>query len=167
LKDNREQFLAALGKYLEELYGPCDDHIECESPIEAILYQALGIVNRLSYPRLVLSVHTQHKIGNFRVDFLINAREEHEFRNEKKSFAASVIVECDGHDFHEKTKEQALRDKSRDRALQQFGHKVFHFTGSEIWNDPFTCAIEILEFLSLEAEFQAIDYWKQMSGDKS
>ena len=49
-----------------------------------------------------------------------------------------IAVECDGHEFHEKTKQQAARDKARDRD---------RFTGSEIWKDPGACADEVLVHL--------------------
>lgn len=48
-------------------------------------------------------------------------------------------VELDGHDFHERTKEQAARDRSRDRAMQNDGWQVIRFTGSELWKDPVAC----------------------------
>jgi uncharacterized protein DUF559 len=54
-----------------------------------------------------------------------------------------VVVECDGHDFHEKTKEQAARDKSRDRDMLAQGYRVLRFTGSEIHNRAEKCAMEI------------------------
>lgn len=60
---------------------------------------------------------------------------------------AKLIVECDGHDFHERTKEQAARDRSRDRLAQYHGLPVFRFTGSELWNDPVECATEVLSFM--------------------
>ena len=44
----------------------------------------------------------------------------------------SIVVELDGHDFHEKTKEQAQKDKDRDRSLTRAGYKIMRFTGSEI-----------------------------------
>ena len=43
-----------------------------------------------------------------------------------------VAIECDGHDFHEKTKEQAQKDKEKDRILQANGWLIARFTGSEI-----------------------------------
>lgn len=46
-----------------------------------------------------------------------------------------VFVELDGHDFHERTKEQARRDKSKDRLLQANGWIVFRYTGSEMYED--------------------------------
>ena len=48
----------------------------------------------------------------------------------------SIVIELDGHDFHEKTKEQAQKDKERDRILQHGGYQVLRYTGSEVWNDP-------------------------------
>jgi len=47
-----------------------------------------------------------------------------------------VALEFDGHEFHERTKEQARRDKARDRGLQILGWRVLRFTGSEVWRDP-------------------------------
>jgi Protein of unknown function (DUF559) len=57
----------------------------------------------------------------------------------------AVIIECDGHAFHEKTPNQAQRDKERDRNLQKLGYKVFHYTGREIWQDVFKCAHEAVK----------------------
>lgn len=51
-------------------------------------------------------------------------------------------IECDGHDFHEKTKEQAKRDKQRERAIIGAGYTVIRFTGSEIHEDPYKCVQE-------------------------
>lgn len=57
-------------------------------------------------------------------------------------------VECDGHPFHEKTKEQAERDRARDRFLMQQRFKVVRFTGSEIYRKPEECAEQIEMFLA-------------------
>ena len=53
-------------------------------------------------------------------------------------------IELDGHDFHERTKEQAKRDKERDRAFQRAGWTVVSFSGSEVWADPFRCVREVV-----------------------
>lgn len=58
-----------------------------------------------------------------------------------------AVVECDGHEYHEKTREQAVRDKSRDRLLTKKGFRVFRLTGSEIWRVPIECAYEIADAL--------------------
>lgn len=81
----------------------------------------------------------QAKIGNYRVDFL--------FVNIGKQGRRLVVVECDGHDFHERTKEQAGRDKARDRYLVSRGIIVLRFTGSEIYRDPWVCWTETFNVL--------------------
>lgn len=97
-------------------------------------------------------VQTQAQIGAYRVDFLIYAYDfnaddlddkgEYNYRDDRWK---RIVIECDGHDFHERTKEQAARDKARDRALVQAKCTVLRFTGSELWRDPIGCAIQVIE----------------------
>lgn len=54
-----------------------------------------------------------------------------------------VGVELDGHDFHERTKEQASRDKRRDRILAAGGWTMLRFTGSDVYRDPAAVLSEI------------------------
>lgn len=61
----------------------------------------------------------------------------------RKEIFNRIVVECNGHEQHEKTKEQARRDKQRDRILQLAGFKVLRYTGTEIHADPLECAREI------------------------
>ncbi len=58
-----------------------------------------------------------------------------------------MVIECDGHDFHERTKVQAKRDRERDRLLQSFGFLVYRCTGQEIWEDVFACATQAIDSL--------------------
>lgn len=60
--------------------------------------------------------------------------------------ASAVAVELDGHEFHERTKEQAERDKRRDRDLQALGWRVARFTGSQVLRDVLGVADEIVTF---------------------
>ena len=60
------------------------------------------------------------------------------------------IIECDGHDFHEKTKEQATYDKRRERFLMTTGRKVLRFSGTEIFNDSDKINEELVDFFELE-----------------
>lgn len=62
-----------------------------------------------------------------------------------------LLVECDGHDYHDRTKEQASRDRERDRRLTSGGYTVFRFTGSDIHNRPAATAGEILTELRRRA----------------
>lgn len=97
-----------------------------------------------------LIIYPQRKILKYRVDFQITAFIENYATRELEK--RSAIIECDGHDFHEKTKDQAKRDKKRDRQLQSEGHKVFRFTGSEIWTDVFACVEEVFNDLTRHPE---------------
>ncbi len=63
--------------------------------------------------------------------------------------ARSVAVECDGHDFHDRTKEQASADRARDRAIQSEGILVARFTGADIHADAMTCAQEAWQMAGL------------------
>lgn len=100
-----------------------------------------------------LILESQVKIGEYRVDFVISAwtasgrvyDRTHGFLSGEPRWR-KLVVECDGHDFHERTKEQAASDRSRDRALNALGYDVFRFTGSELWRDPWECAEQVYEW---------------------
>jgi very-short-patch-repair endonuclease len=81
----------------------------------------------------------QGSVGPYRVDFL--------FQLNGPKGQRYLAVECDGHDFHEKTKLQVQRDKSRDRGVKMHGLDVIRFTGSEIFCDPKKCADEVTAHL--------------------
>lgn len=75
------------------------------------------------------------KARNVVVDFLLADNDD----------AWALVIEIDGHEFHDRTKEQASRDKSRDRELLATGVHCIRFTGSEIWSDPDRCAEETIQ----------------------
>lgn len=135
------------------------DFVTSESPIEALLITAVHAEGKHGANCFYEGVHIygpmpkekiatldglsefalycvpQAQDGAFRIDFVFFVR-----CADKLHFLA---VECDGHDFHERTKDQAARDRSRDRALQERGYTVFRFTGREIYADPMKCAGQI------------------------
>lgn len=69
-----------------------------------------------------------------------------------------IAVELDGHDFHEKTKEQARKDKSRDRALVAAGWTVLRFTGSEVYAGPDLVLDEIVALANQRCGWGLSDY---------
>lgn len=78
----------------------------------------------------------QAPIGPYKVDFLIiNTRHDGKLTR--------LVVECDGHDFHEKTKEQVAHGKKRDRYMTKDGYKVLRFSGYEIHKMPAECCDDI------------------------
>jgi len=82
--------------------------------------------------RALQAIHAehQHEIDCYRLDFIL-----------MWNGTPVLAVECDGHEWHEKTKEQAARDKSRDRyVLCEHGLPTLRFTGSEIYAAAEGCA---------------------------
>lgn len=59
-----------------------------------------------------------------------------------------IFVEVDGHDFHEKTKEQVRHDNLRERHLLEYCDCVVRFSGSEVYDDPDECASEAFELMT-------------------
>lgn len=101
----------------------------CESPIERQLLQAL-----FSAKTPIDGIVPQHHVGPYRLDFAVMGEG-----------MRPIGIECDGHDFHEKTKEQAARDKRRDRYFVGKGWRILRFTGSEIYKSPQSCVREIIK----------------------
>lgn len=125
----------------------------CESEIELALGVALLVDVRLHgatitvgrrpemISRPVYFIEPQVEIGNYRVDFLVG------LNHLSSDMRQCIVVECDGHEWHERTKEQAARDKSRDRYLSAHVGRVIRFTGSEIFRDSVSCAHEVAKVL--------------------
>jgi len=65
-----------------------------------------------------------------------------------------LAIEIDGHDYHERTKDQATRGKRRARDLQLLGWTVLPYTGSDVWNDPFGCCEDVNRFIARHAAGQ-------------
>lgn len=149
----------------------------CESPIEQLMLVALMSVNAPSYfennwgffhrfrpvwegdhlgrlddvDKDFCCLYIQPTVLNYRADFAIHYRAEVGKQGHK------IIIECDGHDFHERTKDQARRDRSRDREMTVAGYKVFRYTGSEIYRDPLRCAQQVADYIEALAQE---DLWK-------
>lgn len=141
--------------------------LEVESPIEAMfligLFEEGAFDNALfrhAYTRKFFGymierteICAQFKVGNYRCDFAI-------WHNHRNGTMTRILIECDGHQFHDRTKEQAQRDKSRDRHLTAQGWRVLRFTGSEIYRDAEKCANEIAQIL----ENDSINDWRLANG---
>ena len=68
-------------------------------------------------------------------------------RSRKISVPIKLIVECDGHEFHEKTKDQVEKRNKRDYNLKMQGFDILHFSGSEIYKDPVGCARKCIDYI--------------------
>lgn len=126
----------------------------CESPIEKLFYIAFNMYRfsrgfNTDYERY-LDLEPQHEIvrdsgKKYRVDFYLT----HEFQIPEQK---GLIVECDGHEFHEKTKEQVKNNNERDYELKKMGYDVLHFNGRQIYLDPMKCAKEVYEYFETIAK---------------
>lgn len=117
-----------------------EPHKKCESPVEEIFDSAMQMLDRLkifSSVYLPARLNHQYVVDNYRLDFA------YEGEGEKGPYR--IAIEIDGHDFHERTKEQASHDKQRDRYLQSKNWRVLRFTGSDVYRNPFACAQEVLD----------------------
>lgn len=149
-----EQKIAALrAELLQIAAADFDDALSaCESPIEALFLSCLLVGHEfrktsgvlpgpICEQRCVLLPRTCWLTGPCEDEhLLVQAQVPIEGAVYRPDFAfftknVRLIVELDGHDFHERTKEQAARDKSRDRAFVLAGWMVLRFTGSEIYRD--------------------------------
>jgi hypothetical protein len=114
-----------------------------KSPIEKIFafafYTLLGEKGFPECELLIPEPQAEINIGSktYYADFLISVVPSKCIKCENP---LSLIIECDGHDFHEKTKEQVIYGNKRDRDLKSEGYDILHFSGSEIYRDPYEVA---------------------------
>ena len=73
-----------------------------------------------------------------------------------------IIIECDGHEFHDRTKEQASNDRRRDRNMLSAGYPVFRYTGHDIHQNLEDIHQEI--FLQLDTIAGNILRWYETTG---
>ncbi|MBI3838162.1 MAG: DUF559 domain-containing protein [Planctomycetia bacterium] len=131
-------------EYARDVYETLDRH-QITSPIEQIflLEWKLQRIEEKFSVELIPQATVGSRIGSFILDFLVRSKSD-----DRKN--VRVGIELDGHEFHEKTKEQATRDKRRDRAITNSGVTVLHFSGSEIVSQTSKCIREVIDFLKLD-----------------
>lgn len=124
------------------------DYSFCKSPIEKIFCFAFDIL-----------------CAERRINFTLQPQYEFKNRNGKKCFAdfgfvtdvdflemykpengLKLVIECDGHEYHS-SKTQIKRDNERDYDLKSSGYEVLHFSGSQIYENPWKCADQTVQFI--------------------
>lgn len=147
--------------FSQELYSNCIDN-NITSPIEQMFLIACHAMCASRYLEVNpgpsvdrngnlcrgygVFISTQYPVGKYKVDFLLSQNEIG-----PSEILTPVIVELDGHDFHDKDKRQRSYEKSRDRYLVKEGFRVLHFTGSDVVSDPFKVAFEALSMIGFDA----------------
>lgn len=104
----------------------------CESPLEkAFVIGSIAHSAKLSVPLMLRmdedKIALQKEIGPYRCDFVFYPKSSYDDRP-----IGPVVIEVDGHSYHEKSVEQATRDRQRDRFLADQGFKVLRFHRAEL-----------------------------------
>ena len=117
------------------------------SPIEQIFSFAYSLViwnhgfieyDWANYPESQKEIATEgHK---YRVDFCFHTPKA-------DGTSLDLVIECDGHEFHKATKEQVARDNERDFNLKKAGYEVIHFSGSQLYKEPYECAERVFDYI--------------------
>lgn len=97
-----------------------------ESPIEIMFGMALYDLLEDDW-----NLIPQFKFGKYRIDWAL------ELPHRK-----AIFVECDGSEFHTRP-DQVMKDRWRDVSIRRAGHKLFRFTGSEIYRNAEGCALKV------------------------
>lgn len=97
---------------------------------------ANGHAYRVDFRVLPADVLALHELGTYRLTF------------------PRLAVEVDGHEWHERTRQQVNHRNRRDRDLQDAGWRLFHFAGGEVVTQPDRCVAEVLR-----VAYQA---WKEL-----
>lgn len=127
------------------------DYSKCQSPIEVIFNFAFDLVAYSEgYAGFWLEpqyeVRSRDESKSYYLDFAFLA-DEIDGMLDIKNPHFKLAIECDGHEFHEKTKEQVTHDNEREYDLKMQGFDVLRFSGSQIYNKPFRCAAQTLDFI--------------------
>lgn len=121
------------------------------------------------------------RFNNKLLEFTISAQSKDEiFEGYIPDFAIYInnlvsgfVIEIDGHEWHEKTKEQVRADKEKDRAYLKNGFIPIRFAGSEVYHNAKRCVDEVFEIiisnydffesenLSIQNYLQYCDYHKE------
>lgn len=126
----------------------------CESPLEAVLAAWLCLSVYGNSKGFGLRVERQVEIETaarkYRADFLIGWYGKDHDR-------LPIVVEVDGHEFHEKTREQVEKRNERDRDLQQAGYPVLHFSFAEVVKRP----ADVVEEIWCAVRLRFDDEWRE------
>jgi very-short-patch-repair endonuclease len=114
---------------------------KCESVLEQAFF--IGLFSYETFPfdwADKEKFDNQVQEGKYRLDFFY------------KSEFVKLDIEADGHNFHEKTEDQALNDRVRDRELQKLGFDILRFHRKEIELDLKSCVDQVQSFCEIKRQ---------------
>jgi very-short-patch-repair endonuclease len=130
------------------------DHKAIKSPIEQIFlmeWKAARLDEKLKV-NLCPQENIETENGVKTVDFLIRPCAA-------STAVIGIVIELDGHEFHEKTKWQVSKDKARERAIVRKGLVLLRFSGTEVVKNARGCVEEVADYVR-SAEGQATLFGK-------
>lgn len=84
---------------------------------------------------LIITPQGDYSINGYKPDFVFSCGD------------LMYAIEIDGFEWHEKTKEQAINDRKKDRAYLKSNIIPIRFLGKEIYHNATDCLKEILEII--------------------
>lgn len=140
----RRPFNEEVGERLMFAMGQALSRPQLESPLEAAFLACWELYRLMPYGNGVsggdFSLVQQVEVSGYRLDFQVTLAGDH-WRGVAERYP-KICIELDGHEFHERTKEQVTHRNRRDRALSLAGWRVVRFSGSEVYRNPLQCVKE-------------------------
>ena len=122
-----------------------------KSPIEQIFITAFEIYCK---NKKEIYLFSQKKINvngkKYYIDFEFDCNDyltNMIFKDEIKNKNYKLAIECDGYEFHKKTKEQVQKDNEREFDLKMAGYDILRFSGTQIYNNPMKCAKDTYDYI--------------------
>ena len=124
-KLKRQKIVDASGKVIQEAALDSDVF---DSPVEEVFWEAY----RKSLPSSLDGLVAQHVLGRFRLDFAIPKKK--------------IGIEIDGFRYHA-SQEAIMKDRQRQRAVEQQGWRIVRFAAKEVFNDPKGCVKQAADWV--------------------
>jgi len=100
-----------------------------DSPVEEIFWEAY----RKNPPPALAGLVAQHVVGKYRLDFALP---------DKK-----IGIELDGFSFHS-SRDDLVRDRQRQRNLEQQGWRIVRFAAKEVFENPVGCVNQTADWVN-------------------
>lgn len=128
------------------------DEVTKMSPIEQIFYVG-NYINDVSGRNFFIELEPQKEIlingthKKYRVDFFVSVFIE-EDKDKFYDLIKPIVIELDGVEYHSR-KKQINNDYERENELKLQGYDVIRFTGSQVYNDVFSCLDKVCKLIQL------------------
>lgn len=142
----------------KRLYPDFWNDEEIKSPIEQIFSTAFYLYCKTEDKKQIY-LFPQKKVScnkkTYYIDFVFEADDYLSYlvwdgNIKNKDF--KLAIECDGYDFHQKTKEQIQHDNEREYDLKMAGYEILRFSGTQIYNNPLKCAEDTYNYIIKKVE---------------